>query len=657
MTKEYTCPMHPQIRRSSPGACPICGMTLEAITEEARDTNHLQLKFWIGVLLTLPIFFVSGPLQLLFATPVVFWCGALFFKRAFLSLNMFTLIVMGVSAAYFFSLYALFTHRGLYFEAASVITVLVLLGQWLEFKARARTSQAIRALLHLNPTTATLIFEDRREQVIPLKEVKVGDRLLVRPGEKIPVDGVILEGESSVDESMMTGEALPSEKRMGDKVIGGTLNGNGSFILRAEKVGDATLLARIVSLVAQAQSSRAPIQNLADRVSSYFVPAVILTAFITFLTWGFLTGSFVNGLVNAVAVLIIACPCALGLATPMSIMVGVGRGASEGILIKNAASLEKMERIDTLVMDKTGTLTEGKIHFDELFCLEEENKEFLLQYAASLEALSEHPIAKSIVSNLPILKVDNFHSFAGKGVTGSIDGQTVAIGNAKLMADLKISTFFLDAKMEDFRRQGKTVLYLTLNHAVKGLIALSDHIKESTLEAIRLLRQDQIHLVLLTGDNKTTAQAIGHALGIEEIYAEVLPEDKYKTIKRLQSEQHIVGMAGDGINDAPALAQADIGIAMGTGSDIAIESADITLIKGDLRGIVRARILSKATLRNIRQNLFFAFFYNALGVPIAAGILYPFFGILLSPMIASAAMTFSSVSVIWNALHLRKIRL
>jgi len=694
--------MHPQILQSKPGSCPICGMALEpkvftAKKEENVELKEMALRFWIGLILTLPILWLTmiGPflslslsstvsiwIQAAFATPVVLWGGWPFFLRGWNSiirrnLNMFTLISMGVGAAYLYSVVAAFwpsifpasflgkgNEIPVYFEAASVITVLVLLGQVLELRARDKTSHAIRALLNLAPTTARLILEDRSEKDIPLEEVKKGDKLRVRPGEKVPTDGTILEGNSSIDESMITGEPFPVAKHDGDKVTGATLNGNGSFIMRAERVGSETLLSRIIHMVSEAQRSRAPIQKLADLVSSYFVPAVVVIAILTLIIWGLIgpAPAFAHALINAVAVLIIACPCALGLATPMSIMVGVGQGAKSGILIKNAEALELMSKIDTVVVDKTGTLTEGKPKLTTILSFSEKAEDELLQLAASLEVASEHPLGAPIVSKakektLSLLPIDSFQSLTGKGVTGEIAGKRIAIGNQKLLLDLKIDLGTALEKTEPLHQQGQTVLYLAINGKLVGAFAVSDVIKASTQEAIDMLHKEGIRIVMLTGDNRGTARAVGQALGIDEIETEVLPEDKNKIIKALQAEGRIVAMAGDGINDAPALAQADVGIAMGTGTDIAIESAEITLVKGDLRGIARARKLSHATMGNIKQNLWFAFIYNTLGVPIAAGVLYPVFGLLLSPIIASTAMTLSSVSVIMNALRLNRQKL
>ncbi|MBS0629514.1 MAG: cadmium-translocating P-type ATPase [Verrucomicrobia bacterium] len=656
MKKEYTCPMHPQIRQPTPGHCPICGMNLEPTIpsdEEDVELKQMSRRFWVGAILTLPIFFLNAYpfIQLLLATPVVLWAGFPFFQRALTRhLNMFTLISLGVGTAYIYSLFVTLFKKDLsvYFEAAMVITVLVLLGQVLELKARSKTSRAIKALLNLAPKMATLI-RNGKEESIPLEQVQKGDLLRVKPGEKIPVDGLVLDGSSIVDESMITGESIPVEKKTDDKVTGATLNGTGSFVMKATAVGEETLLARIVQMVSQAQSSKAPIQKLADTVSSYFVPAVVVVAIITFFIWGYFT-TFADGLINAVAVLIIACPCALGLATPMSIMVGVGKGATNGVLIKNAEALEMLAKVDTVIVDKTGTLTEGKPHLNQIVPLEE-SEERLLQLGASLETLSEHPLSNAIVAaakeqGLPLLKVDAFRSLTGKGIIGKIEGKEIAIG--KLVDKVDQATELLHA--------GQTVLSLTINGKIAGLFGVADRIKATTPEAIEMLHKEKIQIVMLTGDNQITANAIGKTLKIDTIKAEVLPEQKHNVVKEFQSKGHVVAMAGDGINDAPALAQADVGIAMGTGTDVAIESAGVTLVKGDLRKIAQARNLSIATVRNIKQNLFFAFIYNALGVPIAAGAIYPFFGIALSPMIASAAMTFSSVSVIWNALRLNRIK-
>lgn len=646
--------MHPQIRQPTPGHCPICGMNLEPLVpsnEEDDELKNMTRRFWIGLILTIPIPFLNPWIQLLLATPVVLWAAFPFFERGYrsiitLKLNMFTLIALGIGTAYLYSLAAVFTHLpDVYFESAAVITVLVLLGQILELRSRAKTSKAIKALLNLAPATATVI-RNGNEELIPLEQVHKGDRLRVRPGEKVPVDGVIIDGRSVIDESMITGESIPVEKTTADKVTGATLNGTGSFIMEAKAVGDETLLARIVHMVSEAQSSRAPIQKLADTVSGYFVPAVVLVALLSFFIWGFFGPSYTFGLTTAISVLIIACPCALGLATPMSIMVGVGKGAQTGVLIKNAESLEILSKVDTIVVDKTGTLTEGKPYLNQVTALEG-SEDQILQWGASLEALSEHPLSSAILAKakekgLPLLEVRDFQSITGKGVMGKINGKTVMVGNEKLIPQ------------ETQRPKEQTILFVAIDGKTVGLLAASDRIKETTYEAIQMLHDEKIRIVMLTGDNLATAKAIAKPLKIDEIKAEVLPQDKHKVIQELQSQGHLVAMAGDGINDAPALAQANVGIAMGTGTDVAMESAGITLVKGDLRGIARARNLSKATMRNIRQNLFFAFIYNALGVPIAAGVLYPFFGILLSPMIASAAMAFSSVSVVWNALRLSR---
>lgn len=697
MQKEYTCPMHPQIIQPTPGSCPICGMRLELRTKGSDDEDNDELidmnrRFWLGLFLTIPILIlVNFPLslskynswvQFALATPVVLWSGLPFFIKGFRSiatrhLNMFTLISLGVGAAYIYSLVAVFWpfifptsfrnsagQISLYFEAASVITVLVILGQVLELRARIKTSQAIKKLLGLAPTTARLILPDRTERDTPLEEVKKGDVLRVRPGEKVPTDGVIIEGSSSIDESMITGEAFPVMKTVHDKVTGATLNGIGSFLMKAERIGSETLLARIVHMVSEAQRSRAPIQKLADVVSSYFVPAVVIVAILTFVIWSFFgpEPKISLGLINAVAVLIIACPCALGLATPMSIMVGVGRGALSGLLIKNAEALETMAKVDTVVVDKTGTLTEGKPKLTKIITLGEENEDEILQMAASLEIASEHPLAIPIVNaakekNLSLFPVINFQSIRGKGVTGKVQDMEAAIGNQKLLSDLGIDVSSSLEKAEELRKNAQTVFYLALNQKIVGMLSVADVIKESTYEAIDMLHKDGIRIVMVTGDNKATANAVGKTLKIDEIQAEILPEEKNRIIQHLQSEGHIVAMAGDGINDAPALAIANVGIAMGTGTDIAMESAGITLVKGDLRGIARAKRLSQNTLHNIKQNLWFAFIYNVLGVPIAAGIFYPIFGLLLSPIIASTAMAFSSVSVIANSLRLRNIKI
>ena len=702
---EYVCPMHPEIVRPAPGSCPICGMALEPRTVTLAEEQNPELvdmtrRFWSAVALSAPIFFFAMAdmlpgrpfaglipprllnwFQLLLATPVVLWCGWPFFQRGWASLvnrslNMFTLIALGVGTAYLFSVAAtifpnIFPESfrghagevGVYFDAAAVITTLVLLGQVLELRARSRTSGAIRALLGLAPKTARRVRDDGGEEDIPLDRVQVADRLRVRPGEKIPVDGVVLEGSTWVDESMITGEPIPVEKTPGSKITGGTVNGSGSFVMRAERVGADTLLARIVAMVNAAQRSRAPIQRLADRVAAYFVPAVVLIAVVTFVAWAAFGPEprLVYALVNAVAVLIIACPCALGLATPMSIMVGMGRGAGAGVLVKNAEALEIMEKIDTVVVDKTGTLTEGKPRLTSIVAAGIEENE-VLRLAASVERGSEHPLAAAVVAGagergIALVRAENVRAIPGKGIAGSVEGKNVALGNLALLAELGVDGRELSARAEDLRRGGQTVLFVAVENRLAGSLGVSDPIKPTTPEAIRALHDDGVRLVMLTGDSRTTAQAVAKNLGVDDFQAEVLPEQKGQAVKRLQERGRVVAMAGDGINDAPALAQADVGIAMGTGTDVAIESADMTLVKGDLRGIVKARRLSQATMRNIRQNLFFAFVYNMLGLPIAAGVLYPFFGVLLSPVIASAAMTFSSVSVITNALRLNKVEL
>jgi P-type Cu+ transporter len=703
---EYVCPMHPEIVRSEPGTCPICGMALEPRTVTLEEEANPELvdmtrRFWIAVALTAPIFFfamsdmipgrplaglihprVLNWLQLLLATPVVLWCGWPFFERGWASIvnrspNMFTLIAMGVGTAYLYSVFAaLFPgffpesfrgHNGevgVYFDAAAVITTLVLLGQILELRARSRTSSAIRALLGLAPKTARLIRDDGGEEDVPLDRVRPGDRLRVRPGEKIPVDGMVLEGSTSVDESMVTGEPIPVEKTKGTRVTGGTVNGAGSFVMRAERVGGDTLLAQIVRMVSEAQRSRAPIQKLADVVAGYFVPAVVLVAVVTFIIWATVGPEprMAYALVNAVAVLIIACPCALGLATPMSIMVGTGRGATAGVLIKSAEALEILEKVDTLIVDKTGTLTEGKPRLTSVVMAGKENENEILRLAASVERGSEHPLAAAVVAGaeskrIALAPAENVRAITGKGVVGTVEGKKIALGNVALLDELKIDAADWSKKAEELRRRGQTVMFVAVDNALVGMIGVADPIKPTTTEAIRLLHEDGVRVVMLTGDSRTTAAAVAKSLGIDDFRAEVLPEEKGEAVKRFQADGRIVAMAGDGINDAPALAQAHVGIAMGTGTDVAMESAAITLVKGDLRGIVKARRLSRGTMRNIRQNLFFAFFYNVIGVPVAAGILYPFFGMLLSPVIASAAMTFSSVSVITNALRLNKLEL
>jgi len=714
----YTCPMHPEVVRDRPGACPICGMALEPVApslEEADDPELLNMtrRFWIGLALSAPLFFIAmagmapgsraghaGPawlpwIELALATPVVTWCGWPFFERGWASivhrrLNMFTLIALGTGVSYLYSLAAtLFpgwfpasmrAHDGrveVYFETAAVITVLVLLGQVLELRARGRTGGAIRALLGLQPRTARRLQSDGREEDVPLETVLPGDRLRVRPGEKTPVDGVVLEGRSAVDESMMTGEPIPVEKGPDDRLIGGTLNGTGSLVMRAERVGADTLLAQIVRMVSEAQRSRAPIQRLADVVSSWFVPAVMAVAITAFIAWLYAGPEprLAHAVVAAVAVLIIACPCALGLATPISIMVATGRGATAGILVRNAAALETLEKADTLVVDKTGTLTEGRPRLATIVAAPGSTEEDVLRMAAALEAGSEHPLAAAILAGarergIRPTAASDFESQTGSGVTGKVDGRRVALGNLSMMERAQAATApsrpapgtdssaaDLARRAEDLRREGQTVMFLALDGRVCGLLGVSDPIKATTPEAIRDLRRDGMRLLMVTGDNRTTAEAVARRLGIEEIRADVLPARKLEVVRSLQEEGRVVAMAGDGVNDAPALAQADVGIAMGSGTDVAMESAAIVLVRGDLRGILRARRLSRATLHNIRQNLFFAFVYNALGVPIAAGALYPAFSLLLSPMIAGAAMSLSSVTVITNALRLRRARL
>ena len=703
--KTYTCPMHPEIQQQGPGNCPKCGMALEPLTvggeEKSEELIAMSRRFWLCSVLALPVFILAMVADMMpmwlpawlalqavqwiefgLATPVVLWGGWPFFVRGWQSirtwnLNMFTLIALGVSVAWAYSVVALIfpgsfppvmrTEGGLvavYFEAAAVITALVLLGQVLELRARSRTNAAIQMLLALAPNTARIVRPDGKEEDIPLDQVQPGDTLRVRPGEKVPVDGTVIDGSSNVDESMVTGEAMPVAKAADDKLIGATVNGTGGLLMRAEKVGADTLLAQIVTMVANAQRTRAPIQKLADVVAGYFVPVVVAVAVLAFSAW-WLWGPeprLAHAVVNAVAVLIIACPCALGLATPIAIMVGTGRGATAGVLIKNAEALEIMEKVDTLVVDKTGTLTVGKPKLVAVQGTTGFSEEELLRLAASLERASEHPLAEAIVrgaeeKGLKLVKVDNFQSLTGKGVSGEVEGQTVAAGNVALLKEMGIDPGDLAAQADKLRDQGQTVMLIAIAGKAAGLIGVADPIKESTAEAIRDLHAEGIRIVMLTGDNQITAQAVAGQLGIDEIHAEVLPEQKAEVIKQLQADGHIVAMAGDGINDAPALAQAQVGIAMGTGTDVAIESAGITLVKGDLRGIVRARRLSRATMRNIRQNLFFAFIYNTAGVPIAAGVLFPFFGILLSPMLAAAAMSFSSVSVITNSLRLKRVEL
>jgi P-type Cu+ transporter len=696
----YTCPMHPQIRQVGPGSCPICGMALEPEVASLDAPPNPELadmtrRFWVGLGLSLPAVVLemgghlagghglidqalSNWIQLVFATPVVLWAGWPFFVRGWQSLvtrnlNMFTLIAMGTGVAYVYSLIGTVapnifpaTFRGhdgavgVYFEAAAVITVLVLLGQVLELRARAATSGAIKALLELAPKTARLVDDDGADHEVPIDSLKAGDRLRVRPGEKVPVDGVILEGRSTLDESLVTGESMPVTKETGARVIAGTLNQSGGFVMRADKVGRDTLLSQIVKMVADAQRSRAPIQRLADQVAGWFVPLVIIVAVVVFGSWSLFGPEprMAYGLVAAVSVLIIACPCALGLATPMSIMVGVGRGAQAGVLIKNAEALERMEKVDTLVVDKTGTLTEGKPKVVAIVTAGGYQEAEILRLAASVERASEHPLADAIVQaakarNLALSKVEAFDSPTGKGATGKVDGKTVLLGNSNFLKSVGNDTGPLDEQAERLREDGATVINIAVDGGLAGLFAIADPIKPSTPDALKALAADGIKVIMLTGDNRTTANAVARKLGIGDVEAEVLPDQKIAVVNKLQKAERIAAMAGDGVNDAPALAAADVGIAMGTGTDVAMESAGITLLKGDLNGIVRARRLSQATMRNIRQNLFFAFVYNAAGIPIAAGILYPHFGILLSPIIAAAAMALSSVSVVGNALRLR----
>jgi Cu+-exporting ATPase len=703
---EYTCPMHPEIVRDEPGNCPICGMALEPRTVTVEEEQNPELvdmtrRFWVSLIFTVPLvvlamarMFPGVPLlhaisprvlgwaELALATPVVLWGGWPFLVRGWQSavnrrLNMFTLIAIGTGTAYLYSTAAaLFPwifpdsfrahggEVGLYFEAAAVIVTLVLLGQVLELRARSRTGAAIRALLGLAPKTARKLRDDGTEEDIPLEHVARGDRLRVRPGEKVPVDGVVLEGTSFVDESMISGEPIPVEKQPGEAVIGATVNGAGGFVMRAQRVGSDTVLSQIVQMVAQAQRSRAPIQRLADVVASWFVPTVLAVAVITLVVWGLYGPEprMAYALINAVAVLIIACPCALGLATPVSIMVGVGRGASAGVLIKNAEVLELLEKVDTLVVDKTGTLTEGKPRLVSIVPAGEFTEADVLSAAASLERASEHPLGAAIVRGaqergFELREAADFQSQTGKGITGRIEGRSVAVGNRRLLDALHIDSAELPARADELRVAGQTVMFVAIDGRPAGLLGVADTIKDSTPEALRLLHEEGIQVVMLTGDNRTTAEAVARKLGIDRVEAEVLPDQKVATIRRLKSEGRSVAMAGDGINDAPALAEAHVGIAMGSGADVAMESAGVTLVKGDLRGIARARQLSRATMRNIRQNLFFAFIYNALGVPVAAGVLWPVLGLLLNPMIAAAAMSFSSVSVIANALRLRKVQL
>jgi Cu+-exporting ATPase len=705
----YVCPMHPEVTSDRPGQCSTCGMALQPMTpavdgephEEDAELRDMTRRFWGSLAFTLPVVLLamaemwpSNPLarvlsmrltgwaQLALSSPVLLWGGWPFFQRGWASLirrslNMFTLIALGTGVAYAYSVIAVVapglfpdafqTAHGtvpVYFEAAAVIVTLVLLGQVLELRARSRTSDAITALLNLAPKTARQIRPDGSEEDVDVETVKAGDRLRVRPGERVPTDGVVLEGASAVDESMITGEPIPAEKTPGARVTGGTVNGTGGLVIEATRVGTDTLLAQIVRMVSEAQRSKAPIQKLADVVSGWFVPAVVLAAILTFVLWAWIGPEprLAHALVNAVAVLIIACPCALGLATPMSIMVGVGRGAQAGILIKNAEALETVERVDTLIVDKTGTLTEGKPKLVSVTPAQGGNDQELLRLAGSLERASEHPLAQAIVAgakerHVPLEQAGDFQSKTGKGVTGRVGGRDIALGNQALMEELKVPVQALSSHAEQLRQEGQTVMFVTVDGKPSGLLGVADPIKSSTPEAIKLLRGAGIQVVMVTGDNCTTAQAVAKKLGLDQVHAEILPEKKGEIVKELQAKGKVVAMAGDGVNDAPALAQANVGIAMGTGADVAMESAGVTLVIGDLRSIARLRRLSQATMRNIRQNLFFAFIYNSLGVPVAAGILYPFFGLLLSPMIAGAAMSLSSVSVIANALRLRRMRL
>lgn len=703
---QYTCPMHPEIVRDKPGSCPICGMALEPMGVPTGDEGpnpelvDFTRRLWVSGMLSAPLLLITmGPMlglpfrewlgerpavwiEFALATPVVLWAAIPFFHRGWESLlnrspNMWTLISIGVGVAYLYSVVAtlfpvLFPHqfRGhgdavpVYFEAAAVIVALVFLGQVLELRARERTGSAIRALLDLAPKTARRIAVDGSEVDVPLDEVKTGDRLRVRPGDSVPVDGIVLEGRTSIDESMITGEPLPVEKAEGDGVTGGTLNRNGTLVVRAEKVGAETMLSRIVEMVAKAQRSRAPIQGLADRVSFYFVPAVVLVAILAFVVWAVFgpEPSMIFAIVSAVSVLIIACPCALGLATPMSIMTATGRGAQAGVLIKDAEALERFSHVDTLIVDKTGTLTEGRPKLTDVVAAEGFDQTELLSFAASLERGSEHPLAEAIVEaaearGVTISAATDFEAVTGKGVSGRVNGRLIALGNAAMMADLKASVGSLNVKANGLRSEGKTAMFVAVEGTLAGIVAVADPIKATTAEAIRALHDTGLHIIMATGDNETTARAVASKLGIDEVRADMLPEAKQQLIEDLRAKGAKVAMAGDGVNDAPALAAADVGIAMGTGADVAVESAGITLVKGDLNGIVRARRLSQATIRNIKQNLFFAFVYNALGVPVAAGVFYPVFGTLLSPMIAAAAMSLSSVSVIANALRLRAVKL
>ncbi len=696
---EYTCPMHPEIIQMGPGSCPKCGMALEplmiSLDQEEDNSEYLDMKkrFWVATALSIPLLFITmggrhlihssllqslfGYIEFLLATPVVLWCGWPFFERFAQSLknkspNMFTLIGLGVGVSYIFSVIALFFphlfpgsfidpmtgYVGLYFEPASVIVALVLLGQVLELKARGQTGAAIKALLNLAPKNATRINSDGSEDEVSMDQIRIGDTLRVRPGEKVPVDGIVASGQSTVDESMITGEPLPVQKSPGDKVVGATINGTGSFIVKAEKVGKDSLLAQIVQMVSDAQRSRAPIQKLADQISAFFVPAVVLAAIVTAVVWSIwgVEPKFAYAVVNAVAVLIIACPCALGLATPMSIMVATGRAAGMGILFKNAESIETLRKVNVLVIDKTGTVTEGKPKLMEVKSYSDKSTDEILRLVATLEKESEHPLASAIVagaSHLKLGQTESFTSITGKGTQAIVEDKLVQIGNISLMNDSSISTNSAEKYSDELRGQGHSVMYVAIEKTFAGIISVADPIKKTSLDAIKELKHSGIKVIMLTGDNQRTAAAVAKSVGIDDVVADVLPQQKTDVIKRLQAEGKIVAMAGDGINDAPALAQAQVGIAMGTGTDIAIKSAGVTLVKGDLKGIVSAIAISNATVRNIKQNLFFAFFYNALGVPVAAGILYPFFGILLNPMFAALAMSLSSVSVIANALRLR----
>jgi Cu+-exporting ATPase len=699
----YTCPMHPQIRHKGPGNCPICGMTLEPLVATVEEGPNVELRdmsrrFWVGLVLTVPVLFLemgshisalglrhlvspetSSWIQFVLSTPVVLWAGWPFFQRGWASvvdrsLNMFSLIALGTGTAYIYSAVATlapdlfpagFREMGavpVYFESAAVIIVLVLLGQVLELRARAQTGGAIRALLKLAPKTARQVKNGSSDEDVAVELVQVGDKLRIRPGESVPVDGEVLEGRSAVDESMVTGESLPNAKDVGSKLIAGTLNGTGSLIMRADRIGEGTMLSRIVAMVSEAQRSRAPIQRLADTVAGYFVPAVLGVAVLAFAAWAVWgpAPALSYALIAAVSVVIIACPCALGLATPMSIGVGVGKGAGTGVLIKSADALERMEKVDTLVVDKTGTLTEGRPKVISIVSAPGFQEAEILGLAASLERSSEHPLAAAVLgaaklANAPIQDPTDFSSLTGKGVIGKVGGRAVALGNAKLMADVQASVEETEKQADQLRSDGATVLFMAVEGKLAGMIAVADPIKSSTRAALDDLRKDGIRIVMLTGDNEATARAVANKLGIQDIEADVLPEDKNRVIKRLKTEGRTVAMAGDGVNDAPALAEADIGIAMGTGTEVAIQSAGVTLVKGDLAGIVRARALSRATMRNIRQNLAFAFIYNVVGIPIAAGALYPAFGILLNPMVAALAMSLSSVSVIANALRLRSL--